>query len=140
MPDKKEVRIVLTSTQGEDKSVQEMRGEVVALGEGIFYVKYEEPDKGPTGGITRTMVKISNNELKIMRHGEVESQQTFIAGQRLPGFYRSPFTKFNLSTDTSRLEINLEGAFGTVFWEYDLYAYEELSGHFVISLNIQEEV
>jgi uncharacterized beta-barrel protein YwiB (DUF1934 family) len=140
MPDKKEVLIEITSTQGKDKSVQKIKGEVIVAKDGAFYVKYEEPDRGPTGGITRTMVKISSGEIKIMRHGEVESQQAFTTGQRLPGFYRSPFTKFNLSTDTQKVETHLEGANGTVFWEYDLYVYDELSGHFAISLNIQEEV
>ncbi|MEF2968994.1 DUF1934 domain-containing protein [Paenibacillus sp. M1] len=138
MPDRNKAKIVVASRQGADETVQEIIGEAFVRGD-TAYIKYEEPEQGPTGGTTRTIVKITGGELKIMRHGEVESEQTFQVGRRLPGFYRSPFTKFNLSTHTRTLETRLDGPFGHVAWEYDLYVYEELSGHFSISLHIQEE-
>lgn len=133
------VKIVLTSRQEADETVQSLRGNAVERG-GAVYIRYEEPDPGSDGGPTRTMVKITGDELKIMRHGGVETEQTFRRGHRLPGFYRSSLTRFNLSTDTVKLESRLVGVVGLVIWEYDLYVYEELSGHFVISLHIQEEV
>ncbi len=139
MPDQSRAKIVVTSRQNGEETLQEVTGEVFVRGD-TAYIKYEEPEPGPTGGMTRTMVKISGGELKIMRHGEVESEQTFQVGRKLPGFYRSPFTKFNLSTHTQTLETRLNGAFGHIAWEYDLFVYEELSGHFAISLHIQEEV
>ncbi|MGG6312922.1 DUF1934 domain-containing protein [Paenibacillus macerans] len=139
MPETKPVNIVLTSRQGTDETVQKLKGNA-ALRDGVAYIRYEEPEPGPDGKQTRTMIKIAGDELKIMRHGGVEAEQTFRSGQRLPGFYRSAFTRFNLSTDTVKLESRLDGAIGVVTWEYELYVYEELSGHFVISLHIQEEV
>ncbi|MMZ59953.1 putative beta-barrel protein YwiB [compost metagenome] len=139
MQGKSTARIVVASRQGADQTVQEIKGEVIVRGSSV-YIRYEEPEKGPTGGITRTMVKITGNEIKIMRHGEIESEQTFQAGRKLPGFYHSPFTKFHLSTDTGKLDIALDGTFGRIVWEYDLYVYDELSGHFAISMLIEEEV
>lgn len=138
MPGQTQVKIVVTSRQDGEETVQEVTGEAFVRGD-TAYIKYEEPDPGPTGGVTRTLVKISGGELKIMRHGEVEAEQTFQVGRRLPGFYRSPFTKFNLSTHTRSLETRLVGPYGHIAWEYDLYVYEELSGNFAISLHIQEE-
>lgn len=139
MQGKSKAKIVVTSRQGVDKTVQELKGEAMVRG-GSVYIKYDETEKGPTGGTTRAIVKISSEKIKIMRHGEVESEQTFQKGRRLPGFYRSPFTKFNLSTDTRSLDIRLNGPFGEIVWDYDLYVYEELSGHFNISMIIEEEV
>lgn len=139
MPESRAVRITLRSSGGEEISEQQMLGEVTFVGTSI-YIRYEEPEKGPTGGVTRTTVKVAGQELKLLRHGEVESQQTFVQGKRLPGFYRSPYTSFNMSADTSLLEIALSGASGALRWTYDLYVYEELSGQFSISLQIQEEV
>ncbi|GGA52942.1 DUF1934 domain-containing protein [Paenibacillus physcomitrellae] len=139
MPGNQAVVITLTSFDGTDKTVQHMRGELVQGAAGS-YIRYEEPEPGPKGGKTRTTVRISGGELRVLRHGEVESQQTFSAGQKLPGFYRSPFTTFNLSTDTKSVDIRLDGSNGTLDWVYDLYVYEELAGRFTISLQIQEEV
>lgn len=138
MPEMSPVKLVLTSRQGQDETVQSLQGSAM-MRDGAVYIRYNEPEAGPTGGMTRTMVKITGEELKIMRHGDVEAEQTFRTGQRLPGFYRSPFTRFNLSTDTVKMDSRLDGVVGLVTWEYDLYVYEELSGHFVISLHIQEE-
>lgn len=138
MTDTSGARIVIKSCQGQEETIQELAGEVLVRGD-VIYIRYEEAEKGPTGGTTRVLVKISGDEIKIMRHGEVESEQTFRSGHKLPGFYFSPFTKFHLSTVTHRLESRLAGAFGQVVWEYDLYVHDELSGNFNISLLIQEE-
>ena len=73
------------------------------------------------------MLKLTEDELKLIRHGEVESEQAFKLGQRLPGYYRSPFTSFNLSTHTQRLELALEGVSGRAAWAYDLYVFDEFS-------------
>ncbi|AZS13135.1 DUF1934 domain-containing protein [Paenibacillus lutimineralis] len=138
MTDKNGAKIVITSRQGQEETIQELTGEAMVRGD-VIYIRYEEVEKGPTGGVTRALVKISGDEVKIMRHGEVESEQTFRTGHKLPGFYFSPFTKFHLSTVTHRLESKFSGAFGQVTWDYDLYVYDELSGNFNISLLIQEE-
>lgn len=139
MPESKPVSLVLTSRQGAEETVQHLRGDAVRRGEAV-YIRYEEPDSGPEGATTRTLIKLTGDELKIMRHGGVEAEQTFRSGSRIPGFYRSPFTRFNLSTDTVKLESNWDGAVGQVVWEYDLYVFEELSGRFELSLYIQEDV
>ncbi|MBW4838520.1 MAG: DUF1934 domain-containing protein [Paenibacillaceae bacterium] len=139
MPETKPVSLVLTSRQEAEETVQHLRGNAVRRGESV-YIRYEEPDPGPDGAKTRTMIKITGDELKIIRHGGVEAEQTFRSGRRLPGFYRSPFTRFNLSTDTVKLESRWEGRVGQVVWEYDLYVFEELSGRFELSLHIQEDV
>jgi uncharacterized beta-barrel protein YwiB (DUF1934 family) len=139
MADSQAVVITLKSFDGTDTTVQQMRGEMIHGAAGS-YIRYEEPEPGPKGGTTRTTVRFGPGELKVLRHGEIESQQTFSPGRKLPGFYRSPFTTFNLSTDTVSLEVRLDGNEGTLDWVYDLYVYEELAGRFTISLQIQEEV
>ncbi|WP_059040448.1 DUF1934 domain-containing protein [Paenibacillus rubinfantis] len=139
MPETKPVSLVLTSRQGTEETVQHLRGDIVRRSD-TLYIRYEEPEPGPDGAKTRTMMKISGNELKIMRHGGVEAEQTFRSGCRVPGFYRSPFTRFSLSTDTLKLESRWDGAAGQVVWQYDLYVFEELSGRFELSLHIQEDV
>ncbi|GAB6928096.1 hypothetical protein JCM10914A_20790 [Paenibacillus sp. JCM 10914] len=137
MNDRQQVSIRLHSLHAGENTVQELPAEAFAKGNAL-YIRYTEPALGPHQGETRAMLKLTEDELKLIRHGEVESEQAFQLGQRLPGYYRSPFTSFKLSTHTQRLELELEGMFGRVAWAYDLYVFDELSGHFSISLTIQE--
>lgn len=134
------VSVTLTSVQGGERNVVHASGEAIARGNQL-YIRYEETQTGPKGEqvSVRTTLKISDSELKLIRHGGVQSEQSFVPGQRLPGFYRSPYTQFNLSTDTRKLDMKRDGRSLAVSWEYDLYVYEELSGQFAISLHIQEE-
>lgn len=138
MPQFTQVRVRLHSRhQGEDV-VQDIPAEAILRGS-TLYIRYEEPQESPLGGTTNVTIKIGQAELKLIRHGEVQSEQSFEEGKRLPGFYRSPYTNFAMSTDTSRLTIQREGLTAHVEWDYELYVYEDLSGAFAISLHIQEE-
>ncbi|KWX79372.1 DUF1934 domain-containing protein [Paenibacillus jilunlii] len=134
------VSVILESVQGGERNVLQAAGEVIARGDQL-YLRYEETQPGPKGEAVsvRTTVKITGSGLKLIRHGGVQSEQSFVLGQRLPGFYRSPYTQFNLSTDTRKLDVKCAGRSLEVSWEYDLYVYGELSGQFAISLHIQEE-
>lgn len=137
MSDRKQATIRLQSLHEGENTVHQLPAEVFAKGSAL-YVRYEEPKMGPHQGETRTTVKLTADELKIIRHGEVQSEQAFGLGRKLPGYYRSPFTSFNLSTHTQRLSIDLSGMSGSASWAYDLYVFDEFSGHFSISLTIQE--
>ncbi|MBW4085188.1 DUF1934 domain-containing protein [Paenibacillus sp. S150] len=134
------VFILLESVQGGERNVVHTAGEAIAKGQ-LLYIRYEETQPGPKGEevSVRSTLKISDSGLKLIRHGGVQSEQSFEQGQRLPGFYRSSYTQFNLSTDTRKLDIKRDGRSLAVSWEYDLYVYGELSGQFAISLHIQEE-
>lgn len=138
--DKYGVSVSLESLQDGQKNVMNAAGEVIARGP-LLYIRYEEAEPGPRGEAVsvRTTIKISGSELKLIRHGSIESEQSFALGRRLPGFYRSPYAQFNLSTDTRKLDIVREGRSLKLSWEYDMYVYEELSGQFAIRLYIQEE-
>ncbi|ASA26568.1 hypothetical protein B9T62_32655 [Paenibacillus donghaensis] len=126
--------------QDGQENVLSTTGEAIIRGAQLF-IRYEEREQGPQGEAqsVRTTLKIADHELKLIRHGAIESEQTFQAGRRLPGFYRSPYMQFNLSTDTRKLDIIRKGRSLQVSWEYGLYVYEELSGQFALSLHIQEE-
>lgn len=138
MSDRKQATIILHSLHEGENTVQELPAEVFAKGNAL-YVRYEEPKMGPYQGDTRATVKLTGDELKIIRHGEVQSEQAFRLGQKLPGYYRSPFASFQLSTHTQRLSIDISDMSGNASWAYDLYVFDEFSGHFSISLTIQED-
>ncbi|MGC5777040.1 DUF1934 domain-containing protein [Paenibacillus pabuli] len=138
MSNMRPVQIRLHSRYEGEDVLQEMQGEAVLKGS-VLYVRYEEPQTGPEGGITRTTLKLGGQSIKIIRHGEVESEQTFELHRKLPGFYRSPYMSFALSTHTQELELSIQGLSARAAWSYDFYRFDEESGHFAISLHIQEE-
>ncbi|OAB43594.1 DUF1934 domain-containing protein [Paenibacillus glacialis] len=139
MSDNTQAKIRLVSRVDGEDVVQEMPAELIQKGT-VLYVRYEELDASPQGGATRTTIKITQNEVKIIRHGEVQSEHSFEYEKRLPGFYRSPYTTFNLSTYTTEMDMKIEGMYGHVRFAYDLYVFDELSGQFAIHLHIQEEL
>lgn len=138
MSEKKKVLVQVRSQQESENTSGQFLGEMTVRGN-TRYVQYVEEYQAPTQGQVRTLLKITDNTLKIIRHGSVESEQSFSAQERLPGFYRSPYTSFNLSTVTDTIEISNHGNELTISWVYDLYVYDELNGHFINSLHIQEE-
>ncbi|MBP2002753.1 uncharacterized beta-barrel protein YwiB (DUF1934 family) [Paenibacillus shirakamiensis] len=142
MPDARQALITLTSRQSgeETETVQEFVGRIFEMGPSI-HVLYEEQDSAPgQQGVIRNRLTLRKEELKIIRHGGIESSQTFQQGKKLPGYYRAPYTSFNLSTDTQSLDVDMNGYSGSVRWSYDLYVFDDLTQHFDISLHIQEEV
>ena len=138
MPDMRKAVISLISEHDGSKVTQKLPAEVFVKG-AYMYARYEEKAATPTAGTIRTLLKIGPDSIKLVRHGEVESEQSFQLGKRMPGFYRSPYSSFNLSTDTKELKIALEGMTGHLIWTYDLYVFEDLTDQFTISLHIQEE-
>lgn len=139
MPDITQAQIRIVSRVDGEEVVQELPAELILKGT-VLYVRYEEPQASPQGGATRTTIKIAPHEVKIIRHGEVQSEHSFQHEKRLPGFYRSPYTTFNLSTYTTDMDMKIEGMYGHVNFAYDLYVFDDLSGQFAIQLHIQEEL
>ncbi|SFS98178.1 DUF1934 domain-containing protein [Paenibacillus sp. 453mf] len=133
------VKVHIYSMADGEKVIQTFTGEAIRKGSAL-YVRYEEEEQVPGGSKTRNTIKVTEHSLKLIRHGGVESEQNFELGQRLPGFYKSPYTSFALSTDTKKLEISTAGMSAKLAFRYDLYMFEEKSGHFDISMEIQEEL
>ncbi|OPA73548.1 hypothetical protein BVG16_28385 [Paenibacillus selenitireducens] len=142
MSKKHPVRVRLVSHQDQGQTVQEYSGERIDKGSSI-YIRYEESGEGLPQGTdkdkTITTVKIEREIIKIIRHGTVQSEQSFQLGRRLPGFYRSPYVNTQLSQETTHMHMDMQEVEGIVEWSYELFAYDESTGQFKISLTIQEE-
>ncbi|MFK7694861.1 DUF1934 domain-containing protein [Paenibacillus sp. HJGM_3] len=85
---KKAVRIRIESQGGGQTSSLQAQGEWYTTPTGANYVRYPEPD--PAYGRTTTTVKWSATDIRVLRHGDVESDQTFVSGVRMTGSYKLP--------------------------------------------------
>lgn len=139
MPGMHRVLIRISSRQDEETVEQTLAGQLFEKEKSLF-IRYAEPGADGSGEGVRTLLKVTPEELKIIRHGEVESEQSFRKGSRLPGFYRSPYARFALITHTRELRVRMQGLSGEIRWEYELEVQDVISGRFSISLTIQEEV
>ncbi|MCM3631585.1 DUF1934 domain-containing protein [Paenibacillus glycanilyticus] len=146
MQDRMAVKITLTSTQDGESVVHAYTGEWFRK-ERSVYIRYEEPVEGDAPPI-RTLVRFREDELSITRRGVVESEQLFVPGElRRSGYYRSPYTSFQMETATAFITLKGEGGHKptsaeppcTIEWQYELWMNEHLSGRFHNRLHIQEE-
>ncbi|SFF34686.1 Uncharacterized beta-barrel protein YwiB, DUF1934 family [Paenibacillus catalpae] len=146
MQDRMAVKITLTSTQDGESVIHTYTGEWFRK-ERSVYIRYEEPVEGDAAPI-RTLVRFRKDELSITRRGALESEQLFVPGElRRSGYYRSPYTSFQMETGTAFVVVKGDDGAElpsaeppcTIEWQYELWMNEHLSGRFHNRLHIQEE-
>lgn len=136
MTEKRKVRILLSSMSEGQQTVQEFEGDIYVK-RGQFFIRYEEDEQEMER--TTTTVKINIDQLKIIRHGQVESEQPFRIGQWMSGFYRMGQARFLIRTFTHSVQNELnEQGIGTVKWEYDLEMMDEPVGRLAIQLTVTD--
>ncbi|GGG25151.1 DUF1934 domain-containing protein [Paenibacillus abyssi] len=146
---KRKVHITLESRQEDEVTMHEYVGEWVQKHRSVFLL-YEESEED---GQVRTTVRWNEEELKITRRGDVETEQTFAPGVRRPGVYRTANVAFAMETVTDGLSFYADApgsdsdAAGdgvpfdlplTIEWGYTLWMNEQHIGRFQIRLKIEE--
>ncbi|MFC5701282.1 DUF1934 domain-containing protein [Cohnella faecalis] len=139
------VRIRLESDAGGEKQEQSLEGEWYSKNRTI-YLRYEETEGA---NLVRTLLSWKDGRLRLVRQGDVESEQIFSAGGRHSGYYRSDNVQFPLETETSFLRIVSSGGEGPgdqtpspklpmlLEWHYTLRIAGEDAGLFVIRLHAE---
>ena len=131
-----EVRIHITGIQRNEEAEELV--ESAAFGDfdtiaGKYYLKYEELSE--EGGITKTIIRISDHTIEVMKHGDAESKMIFCPGKLTETDYATPYGNLSMSLNTSlaSYELTEEGICARI--EYTL----SLNGSFVSvnQLNIE---
>lgn len=120
------MRAVVVSVTGiqQDQSDEENRLELIAVGRhykknNIDYFCYEESDISGLEG-TRTILKVSDHRLILLRLGKVEQKLVFQPGVVSDSLYRTPQGNFQLSVKTSGLTVELSEGCGQIQATYEL--------------------
>lgn len=124
--------MTIASTVGTDHTEQSVLANMYIKGQHI-YLRYPEKELGQTN----TTVKIDDHQLKIIRHGEVASEQLFIPGQTTSGYYETAQGRLRLETRTKHLDVRLKDGIGQVIWSYDLFVAEEHAGAYRLAYDIE---
>ncbi|MDF2717495.1 MAG: hypothetical protein K0R28_4420 [Paenibacillus sp.] len=133
---KRKVRIRIESKQAEQVHVQRAQGELYHMNDS-YYLRYAEPD--PDMGRTTATVKWDEKQVKVIRHGDVESDLTFRSGTRTAGTYALPQGRMQLELVTHGIERKLSDGLGTLAWSYDMYTDGVYAGRIRLRLVIEED-
>ncbi len=135
MTGKRAVWITIESAVPGEKNVQTVRGELYRLGKQTV-VRYTEPDASL--GRTMTTVKLAADAIRIIRHGDVRSEQTFLPQQRCRGFYETSQGRLDLETETRTLHVQFADGSGLAVWDYDLTIGGQHAGKFRLRMSVRE--
>lgn len=133
---KRKVRIRIESKQAGQAHIQHAQGELYHMNDS-YYLRYTEPD--PDMGRTTATVKWDDYQVKVIRHGDVESDLTFRSGTRTSGTYALPQGRMQLEVATHGIERKLADGLGSLSWSYDMYADGIHAGRIRLRLVIEED-
>lgn len=135
MSEKRNVQLQITSSSDGQAIEQSFIAELYAKS-GIFYYRYKETDVNM--GSTQTTIRVDPQEIRIIRHGDVQSEQSFFLQRHRSFNYQTPQGRLELATFTHEINLNLEDQLGTISWSYDLYSGDELSGTYSLTVKIAD--
>jgi uncharacterized beta-barrel protein YwiB (DUF1934 family) len=135
MAEKRPVRIRIVSKSDHHTVEQEAVGELYAKGD-HYYIRYAET--AAEMGKTVTIVKMGRHSLRIIRHGDICSEQTFTEGERIAGYYDTPHGRLELVIVTDTFSMRMHEGIGIVSWSYRLLMGSEDSGRYELCLYVEE--
>lgn len=103
---------------------------------GKLYYHYKEPES-EMGHIT-AILRVEPGMIRLLRQGDVRSEQQFRVGKRMPGFYDTAMGRLELDTETRDLRNQLDNGIGRLSWSYDLYVSGEHAGRYELEMEIKE--
>ncbi|WP_438444860.1 DUF1934 domain-containing protein [Gorillibacterium sp. sgz5001074] len=131
----KDVELTIRSRSGGGQIEQKVRGRLYER-DGRWMYHYREPDS-EMGRVT-AVLKVESGLIRLLRQGDIRSEQQFAPGQRLPGYYDTPHGRLELEAMTYSLRTELAEGIGRVIWGYELYVSGEPSGRMELEIEIQE--
>lgn len=104
-----DVRIELLVTHKMDGQTDETKQQYLGKGvqkENGWYISYKEQfaEIGEVG----TILKISEQDVTLLRQGKLQSKQLFAKGSSSESVYASPYGQFQMETHTRQLRITRE--------------------------------
>jgi uncharacterized beta-barrel protein YwiB (DUF1934 family) len=139
--DKRRVQILIQTTQSsttQPSTTQQTETEGFVYQRGSsYYLRYSEVGESMAG--VTTMLKLNSQEITLLRHGTVRSEQHFRLMKTCLGTYQTAEGCLRLETFTYQLEHHLdEWGFGRIAWSYQLKVSEMDAGEFAINIEVQE--
>ncbi len=120
MAEKVKIKVsgLMEQTDGE-RIVSECEG-VMQYKEPYYYVSYEEKLDQESDEKSKTIIRFSEQQLRVTRKGQVESVLEFLEGASHNSVYMTSFGNFEVALSTRKLDIRLEEPFYHMNVEYQI--------------------
>lgn len=111
---------------------------------GLYYLKgdntYLQFDEKQEAGTVKTVIKITEKEVLIIRSGQVKMRQVYRKNETTNGTFQNNLGTFNLTTKTNNIEYKWykNSRKGTLFLAYELSLQGEKSGLHKITITFKE--
>jgi uncharacterized beta-barrel protein YwiB (DUF1934 family) len=135
MTEKRNVQLQITSKSEGQIIEQLFKAELYTKGDYCYY-RYTETDENM--GRTNTTLKVEPQQIRIIRHGDIQSEQTFALQRHKSFYYQTPQGRLELTTYTHEINVSLTDHVGIISWSYDLFVSDELSGTYSLTVVISE--
>ena len=104
---------------------------------GTYYLKYEETAEGLEG--VKTTVKIKEQEVTLIRQGQVRTMQSFVPDTKTDFDYKTPYGTLNLTLEVEEFNLNVNETDGEIQLEYAVYSEEGLVSNNQLAIKYCEE-
>jgi uncharacterized beta-barrel protein YwiB (DUF1934 family) len=121
---KYQVHIQMESVGEEGTAIQHAEGDLYERSDSWF-LRYVEPD-AEQGAVTAT-IRITQDQIKLMRRGAVDSDMTFERNVAHLGGYTTAGIHLELETIATEILVELTEGKGKVAWSYYLNSLDDLS-------------
>lgn len=128
-----DVLLTVRSKVSDDSVVQTMEG-VLYVRDGKWFYHYKEPESEM--GRVATILRLEPDTIRLLRQGDIRSEQQFRQGVRLQGYYDTAHGRIELDTYTHELRMNVTDGLGLAEWSYDLYVNGEQTSYHQLSVEI----
>jgi uncharacterized beta-barrel protein YwiB (DUF1934 family) len=130
---KMDVLLTIQSKSDGEALVQKVKG-VLYLRDGKLFYQYKEPESEM--GRISAILRVEKEGIRLLRQGDIKSEQQFLLNKKLPGYYDMPHGRLELDTFTRSLHIALENGIGRMEWSYDLYVSGELTSTHELNVEV----
>ncbi|KXG08549.1 DUF1934 domain-containing protein [Anoxybacillus rupiensis] len=119
---------------------------IVLEAHGLYYIKenasYLTFEESQDIGNVKTVVKITKDEVVVIRSGAVQMRHVFRKKQETSGNYRTPFGVWTMKTKTDHIEYWYEEKTkkGKLFLSYTLEMQHERVGRHAVTITFREEL
>jgi uncharacterized beta-barrel protein YwiB (DUF1934 family) len=104
--------------------------------ENAYFLQYDEVMEE---GTVKTIVKLTKEEVLILRSGAIKMRLPFQLNRKLNGNYQLPFGVFQTTTLARELDFSYEKNQGHLHIVYDFEMQDEPAGTYQLEISFQEE-
>lgn len=134
-------KVVITikgSQKGPDGQVEKVnlmfKGRYVCKN-GKHYLRYDDRKLVPKEIVSST-IKLSDEEMVILRRGPVETEQRFLLGQETRAEYHTPYGLMELVMSTKKLTVDFQADSGQAQLQYSMEANGSLVGEYDLKIRV----